>query len=65
MDLYSEQQVVRSLPDLLDFPTISKDKAEWLERPFEKTKIFEVIKDFNGDKLPRLDGFPMSFFQSC
>ena len=65
MDLYFEQQVVRSLPDLLDFPTISKDKVEWLERPFEETKIFEVIKDFNGDKLPGLDGFPMSFFQSC
>ena len=36
-----------------------------VERPFEETEIFEVIKDFNGDKLPGPDGFPMSFFQSC
>ena len=54
---------------MLDFATIYGDKANWFERPFEETKIFEVIKDFikdfNGDKLPGLDGFPMSFFQSC
>ena len=65
MDLYSEQQVVRPFPDVLDFPTISGDKANWFERPFEETKIFEVIKDFNGDKLPGPNGFPMSLFQSC
>ena len=37
----------------------------WLERPFEEAKIFEVIKEFNGDKSPGLDGFSMDFFQAC
>ena len=38
---------------------------DWLERPFEESEIFEVIKEFNGDKSPRLDGFSMVFFQAC
>ena len=38
---------------------------DWLERPFEKTKIFEVIKEFNEDKSPGPDGFLMAFFQAC
>ena len=32
-----------------------------VERAFEETEIFEVIKDFNGDKLLGPDGFPMAF----
>ena len=37
----------------------------WLERPFEETEIFEVIKEFNGDKSPGPDSFSMAFFQAC
>ena len=37
----------------------------WLERPFEETEIFEVIKDFNGDKSPGSDNFLMAFSQAC
>ena len=65
IDLYSEQQVERPFPDVLEFPTISGDKDSWLERPFEEIEIFEVIKDFNGDKLLGPNGFPIAFFQSC
>ena len=34
--LYSDQQVSRSFPDVLEFPRLSREKAVWLERPFEE-----------------------------
>ena len=36
-----------------------------MERPFEEAKIFGVVMDFDGDKVPGPDGFPMAFFQTC
>ena len=36
MNLYSEQQVVRPFPEVLVFPRISGDNANWLDRPFEE-----------------------------
>jgi len=65
MNLYSEQQVIRPFPDVLEFPMISGDNAVWLERPFEEVEVFEVIQNFNGDKSLGPDGFPMAFFQAC
>ena len=65
MNLYSEQQMQHPFPNILDFPRISRDNAVWLERPFEEAEIFEVIKEFNGDKSLGPDGFPMAFFQAC
>ena len=65
MNLYSEQQVQHPFPDVLDFPRISGDNVDWLERHFEETEILEVIKEFNGDKSPEPDGFSMAFFQAC
>ena len=50
---------------MLDFPKISGDNMDWLERHFEEIEIFEVIRDFNRDKSLGLDGFPMAFFQAC
>ena len=47
------------------FPRISDDNADWLDRPFEEAEIFDVIQNFNGDKAPGPDGFPMAFFQAC
>lgn len=51
MNLYSKQQVHQPFPDVLDFPRISGEKVEWLERPFEENEFFEVIRDFNGAKF--------------
>ena len=65
MNLYSEQQDQQPFSDVLDFPRISGDDADWLERPFEETEIFKVIREFNGDKSPGPDGFSMAFFQAC
>ena len=65
MNLYFEQQVVRPFSEVLVFPRISGDNADWLDRPFEEVEIFDVIQKFNGDKLPGPDGFPKAFFQAC
>ena len=65
MNLYSEQQEQHPFQDVLDFPRISGDNVDWLERPFEESEIFEVIKEFNGDKSPGPDRFSMAFFQAC
>ena len=65
MNLYSEQQVQHPFPFVLNFPRISGDNVVCLERPFEEAEIFQVIKEFNRDKSPGPDGFPMAFFQAC
>ena len=63
--LYSEDKHIRPHPDVLNFSKISEDKAGWLERPFEEVEIFGVVMDFDGDKVPGPNGFPMAFFQTC
>ena len=57
MNLYSEQQVDQPLLEVLVFPRKSNDNADWQDRPFKEAKIFEVIQNFNGEKLPGPDGF--------
>ena len=64
MNMYSEQQVDRSFLDSLFFPMISGDNVDWLERPFEEAKIFDVVQSFHGDKSPGPDGLPNGFFPS-
>ena len=34
------------------------EDAEILDKPFDESKIFNVIKNFQGDKALGLDGFP-------
>ena len=63
--LFSEQRVQHPFPESLDFPCISGDNAEWLEKPFEEAEVRSVIMEFNGDKSPGPDGFTMAFFQAC
>ena len=69
MSLYSNRELINTSlsphPDVLNFPKISDDKAGWLVRPFDDVEVFGVVKDFEGDKAPGLDGFPMVFFQGC
>ena len=65
MNLYSKQHVQHPFPNILDFPRISRDNVDWLEKPFEESEVLEVIKEFNGDKSPRPNGFLMAFFQTC
>jgi hypothetical protein len=36
-------------------------EATWLERAFEESEVFEVVKALNGDKAPSVDGFLFGF----
>ena len=65
MNLYSKRQVDRPFTDVLVFPMISGNNLDCLERPFEETEIFNITQNFNDDKSPRPNGFPMAFIQAC
>ena len=36
--------------DGLQFSSISGEDANWLDWPFDETKILDVVQGFNGDK---------------
>jgi hypothetical protein len=63
--LYSEQFNWQPKLDGLTFNSTDAEEATWLERAFEESEIFEVVKTLNGDKASGLDGFSLAFFQSC
>jgi len=47
------------------FYSIDVEEALWLERDFEESEVFEVVKTLNDDKAWGLDGFSLAFFQAC
>jgi hypothetical protein len=47
------------------FLSIDVDESIWLERDFVEQEMWEMVRDLNGDKAPRLDGFTMAFSQKC
>lgn len=49
----------------MEFEPISQEDIGWLERPFVKVEIFEVIKDMKGNKALKRDGLSISIFQKC
>ena len=61
MNLYKAASWLSISRCVLEFPMISSDNADWLERPFGEAKIYGVIQTFNGDKSLGPDGFPMAF----
>jgi hypothetical protein len=36
-----------------------------MEKAFEESEVFEVVKALNGDKVPSPSCFSMAFFQFC
>jgi hypothetical protein len=62
INLYTEEVDWRPKLDGLEFSMISEEDAIWLERSFEQDEVEGMLKHFNGDKAPRPDGFPMSFY---
>jgi hypothetical protein len=64
-NLYTKEVGWRPKLDGIEFSMIPQDEALWLERPFDEEEVGGVLKVFNGDKAPGLDGFPMAFFQQC
>ena len=51
--------------DGLEFDFLDETESLSLERDFEKEEILEALKEVEGDKTPRPDGFTMAFFQKC
>jgi hypothetical protein len=51
--------------DGLPFHSIREDEAIWVEQAFEEREVFDVVRELNGDRAPRPNGFSMTFFQSC
>ena len=63
--LYLESKTWRPTIDGLEFACLDKIERSMLEREFEKEEIIEALKEGEGDKAPRPDGFTMAFFQKC
>jgi hypothetical protein len=38
------------------------EEAMWMERAFEESEVFEVVKALNKDKAPGPDSFSLAFF---
>ncbi|KAG2712448.1 hypothetical protein I3760_04G126800 [Carya illinoinensis] len=49
----------------LGFDSIELQKVSWLERPFEETEAYGVVRKMAKDKAPDPYGFSLGFFQTC
>ena len=63
--LYTEGEFQRPLLDGLEFNGLGGEDLEGLDRPFSEEEVFNVVKNFNGDKSPGPDGYSMAFYQAC
>jgi hypothetical protein len=63
--LFTESCSRRPIPDGLLFKSIGSEESLWLERDFEENEVLEVIKELQGDKSPRPDGFSLDFMRTC
>lgn len=50
--LYTENENRHPDLDGLPFKSISVEEAERMEQSFDKRKVFEVVRDMNGEKAP-------------
>jgi hypothetical protein len=64
-NLYFENCSWRTRVEGISFLSIDAEESIWLERAFEEKEVWDVIKDWKGDKAPGPDGFTMAFFQKC
>ena len=63
--LYLEIEEWRPFVEGLKFDQIRGMERGWLEKRFEMEEIQSVVKELEGDKASRLDGFSMAFFHHC
>jgi hypothetical protein len=61
--LYMETKDWRPFVDDLSFSRIDDMDRNLLDSLFERDEILQFVKDLQGDKSPRSDGFTMAFFQ--
>jgi hypothetical protein len=63
--LYQESEAWRSEVDGLAFDSIKPTDRDFLERPFDREEVVQVLQNLQGDKAPGQDGFTIAFFQKC
>ena len=63
--LYQEPETWRPTIDGLEFACLDKTERSMLDREFEKEEIIEALKEVEGDKALRPDGFTIAFLQKC
>jgi hypothetical protein len=50
---------------MISFLSIDDEERIWMEQEFEESEVWEVVRNFKGDKAPGPDCFTMAFFQKC
>jgi len=63
--IYTETELWRPYFKYVNYPRISQEEQDWLQRPFSEDEVLNIIKQCDGDKAPGPDGFTMSFFKVC
>jgi hypothetical protein len=63
--LFTESCGWRLVPEGLSLNSIGEEDCRWLEKDFEESEVWEVVKKMKGDKAPGLDGFSMGFVKAC
>jgi hypothetical protein len=48
--------------DNLSISFIDGEERIWMEREFEEGEVWEVVRNFNGDKVSGPNGCTMAFF---
>ena len=62
-NIYSNNRRVKPSVDNLQFSTISREAAIWLEEEFQEEEVRTAVFNLASDKALGPDGFPISFFQ--
>jgi hypothetical protein len=62
--LFMENECRRPFLDGLHFSNLSLADAKTLDKPFEDSEIFNVVKNFRGDKALGPNRFSLAFYQS-
>jgi hypothetical protein len=62
---FSEGDWGRPTLEGINFPNLSADDVDQLERPFEEGEVKVVIVDSQNNKSPGPDGFNFEFFRGC
>jgi hypothetical protein len=59
--LFTERSGWRPVSEGLPMHAIGEEDCRWLEREFEESEVWEVVRHMKSDKAPGPDGFSMGF----
>jgi hypothetical protein len=63
--LFTESSGWRPVPEGLPMHAIGEEDCRWLEREFEESEVWEVVRHMKSDKAPGPDDFSMGFIKAC